>query len=170
MVAAIPDKTAESARDAFAKYRVRYFGLPELLVSDQGTEFTEAVFGNYVGEGGTLLHFIDSQSPWQNGRTERAGGSFKEDLRDVITGCAITTTEEFELAVTHALDARNRYVNRSGFSAHQRVCGSSLRLPGSVLSDDPIDSSLVSEDPSTEFRRSEEIRRAANRALFKRRQ
>ena len=77
MVATVPDKTAKSARDAFAKYWVRYFGFPELLVSDQGTEFTGAVFGNYVGEGGTLLHFIDSQSPWQNGRAERAGGSFK---------------------------------------------------------------------------------------------
>ena len=63
MVATIPDKTAKAARDAFAKYWVRYFGFPELLIADQGTEFIGSAFGNYVGEGGTLLHFIDSQSP-----------------------------------------------------------------------------------------------------------
>ena len=38
-----------------------------------------------------------------------------------------------DLALTEAVKARNRYINRSGYSAHQRVFGSSLRLPGSLL-------------------------------------
>ena len=32
-------------------------------------------------------------------------------------------------------------------SAHQRVFGSNLRLPGSLLSDDPIDRQLLTADP-----------------------
>ena len=64
-------------------------------------------------------------------------------------------------------DARNRYCNRSGFSAHQRVFGSSLRLPGSLLSDDPIDRQLLTAVPYTNFHRANEIRTAAQRALFK---
>ena len=64
-------------------------------------------------------------------------------------------------------DARNRYCNRSGFSAHQRVIGSSLRLPGSLLSDDPIDRQLLTADPYTNFHRANEIRTAAQRGLFK---
>ena len=64
-------------------------------------------------------------------------------------------------------DARNRYCNRSGFSAHQRVFGSSLRLPGSLLSDDPIDRQLLTADPYTNFHRAIEMRTAAQRALFK---
>ena len=87
------------------------------------------MFSTYLGEQGCLHHFIDSQSPWQQGRTERAGGSLKEDLRDVIEECAIVTEEDFDIALTQCLDARNRFVNRSGFSAHQRVFGSILRLP-----------------------------------------
>ena len=64
-------------------------------------------------------------------------------------------------------DARNRCCNRSGFSAHQRVFGSSLRLFGSLLSDDPIDRQLLTADPYTNFHRANEMRTAAQRALFK---
>ena len=53
------------------------------------------------------------------------------------------------------------------FSAHQRVFGSSLRLPGSLLSDDPIDRQLLTADPYTNFHRANEMRTAAQRALFK---
>ena len=63
--------------------------------------------------------------------------------------------------------ARNRYCNRSGFSAHQRVFGSCLRLPGSLLSDDPIGRQLLTADPYTNFHRANEMRTAAQRALFK---
>ena len=120
-----------------------------------------------MGENGRLQHYIDSQSRWQQGRTERAGDSLKEDLRDVMEACAIVTEEEFDLALTTAIDARNRYVNRSGFSAHQRVFGSSIRLPGSLMSDDPIDRLALHTDPSTEFARAAEIRDSAQKALFK---
>ena len=74
---------------------------------------------------------------------------------------------EFEAAVAECCDARNRYCNRSGFSAHQRVFGSSLRLPGSLLSDDPIDRQLLTADPYTNFHRANEMRTATQRALFK---
>ena len=45
--------------------------------------------------------------------------------------------------------------------------GSSLRLPGSLLSDDPIDNQLLTADPYTNFHRASEMRTAAQRALFK---
>ena len=44
---------------------------------------------------------------------------------------------------------------------------SSLRLPGSLLSDDPIDRQLLTADPYTNFHRANEMRTAAQRALFK---
>ena len=46
----------------------------------------------------------------------------------------------------------------------QRVFGMSLRLPGSLLSDDGIDPSYLSEDPLKDFERAEVLRRAATRA------
>jgi hypothetical protein len=137
------------------------------VVTDQGPEFYGHEFATYLGENGTLHHFMDSQSPWQQGRTERAGESLKEDMRDILEECAIVLEDEFELVLSQALDARNRYVNRSGFSAHQRVFGSNFRLPGCLMSDDPVDRLAVAADPTTEFYRTAEIREAARKALFK---
>ena len=53
------------------------------------------------------------------------------------------------------------------FSAHQRVFGSNLRLPGSLVSDDPIDRQLLTADPYTDFQRTNDMRSAAQRVLFK---
>ena len=79
----------------------------------------------------------------------------------------IVEFDELDFVISCACEARNRYVNRSGLSAHQRVFGSSLRLPGSLLSDDPVDRVLVATDPTTDFAHSNEIRAAAQQALFK---
>ena len=45
--------------------------------------------------------------------------------------------------------------------------GSSLRLPGRLFSDGPIDRQLLTADPYTNFHRADEMRTAAQRALFK---
>ena len=100
-------------------------------------------------------------------KTERAGQSFKHQLWDLDEECHIEGETEFEAAVAECCDARNRHCNRSCFSAHQRVFGSRLRLPGSLLSDDPIDRQLLTADPYTNFHRANEMRTAAQRALFK---
>ena len=46
----------------------------------------------------------------------------------------------------------------------QRVFGTNHRLPNSMLSDDAIDPALLSENPSADFQRAEEMRVAATRA------
>ena len=119
---------------------VKHFGWPEIIVHDQRPEFMGNEFQNPAGVGGVLTMPIDSQSPWQNGKIKRAGQSFKHQLWDLDEECHIEGETEFEAAMAECCEARNRYCNRSGFSAHQRVFGSSLRLPGSLLSNDPIDS------------------------------
>jgi transposase InsO family protein len=111
MACLMPNKTSVSARDAFANAWIKHYGWMELLVTDQGPEFVGREFSTYVAENGCLQHFIDSQSPWQQGRTERAGGSLKENLRDVFSECAIVTDKDFDLALTEAVNARNRYIN-----------------------------------------------------------
>ena len=94
----------------------------------------------------------------------------RDSNSNIICG---TWTKSVTLKVRRSLKPQwpsvvtNRYCNRSGFSAHQRVFGSSLRLPGSLLSDDPIDRQLLTADPYTNFHRANEMRTAAQRALFK---
>ena len=92
-------------------------------------------FRNPAGAAGVLTMPIDPQGPWQNGKTERAGQSFKHQLWDMDEECHIEGKMELKAAIARCCDARNSYCNREVFSAHQRVFGSSLHLP---LSDDPI--------------------------------
>ena len=143
--------TAKTVMKEFKIAWVKHYGWPEIIVHDQGPEFMGNEFQNLAGAAGVLTMPIDSQSPWQNGKTERAGQSFKHQLLDLDEECHIEGETEFEAAVAECCDPRNRYCNRSGFSAHQRVFGSSLRLPGSLLSDDPIDRQLLAADPYTNF-------------------
>ena len=56
-----------------------------------GTRVHRGEFTKYLAELGCVHHTIDSQSPWQQGRTGRAGGSLKENLRDVVRDCGIVS-------------------------------------------------------------------------------
>ena len=146
----------------FKNVWVKHYGWPEIIVHDQGPQLMGNEFQNLAGAAGVLTMRIDPQSPWQNGKTERAGQSFKHQLWYLDEECHIEGETEFEAAVAECCDARNRYCNRSGFSAHRRVFGSSLRLRGSLLTDDPIDRQLLTADPYTNFHRANEMRAAAH--------
>ena len=50
------------------------FGPPAILICDQGREFFGEEFSQRVMEQGVMVHFTDTNSPWQNSRTEKAGG------------------------------------------------------------------------------------------------
>ena len=147
--------------------RVKHDGWPEILVHDQGPEFMGSAFQNPAGAAGVLTMPIDSQSPWQNGQTERACQFFKHQLWDMDEESHMEGRPEFEAAIVECCDTRNRYCNCSVFSAHQRDFGSSLRLPGSLLSDNPIDRQVLTAGPYSDFQRTNDMRSEAQRAMFK---
>lgn len=100
-------------------------------------------------------------------RTERAGGAFKSKLETVLHETSAESELEFALAVSETQIARNRYMNRAGFSPFQRVFGTTPRLPASMLSDDYLDRDLVLSSGGDEVRRAWEIRDAAASAWMK---
>ena len=71
--------TAEAALKQFMLQWVHHFGYPELCVVDQGSEF-KGMFAQSLEQAGVYVHVIDSRAPWQQGRTERAGGLLKQQL------------------------------------------------------------------------------------------
>ena len=155
--------TAHAVMSEFKSVWVKHYGWPEILVHGQGSEFMGSDFQLLAGTSGVLTMPIDSQGPW----TERAGQSFRRQLWDMDEECHIEGRPEFEAAIAECCDARNRYCNRSGFYARQRVFGSNLRPPGSLLSDDPIDRQLLTADPFSEFQRTNDMQSAAQRAPCK---
>ena len=126
-----------------------------------------AAFADYCGDAGILVHYTDSASPWQNGRTERAGGLLKDQMKTMFKEMPVESETDLELYLTSALDARNRFIQRSGFSAHQRVFGSAHRLPACLLADDPIDRFVLATNAGAEMQRANAVRAEAQRALFR---
>ena len=82
--------------------------------------------------------------------------------------CHIESKPEFDAVIAECCDARNRYCHRSGFFRSSTFVWVQLGcLPDSLLSDDPIDRQLLTADPYTDFQRTNDMRSAAQRALFK---
>ena len=130
------------------------FGMPQMLILDPGTEFQKH-FADQAGARGCIILPIDARSPWQNGRTERAGGEWKKQFKLARNREAPLTEREYEASGLECAAIRNRYQNGAGFTPMQRVFGTSLRLPGSLLSDDPIDPACLHENQVEDFHRAE---------------
>ena len=110
----IGEKTPDNVLVAFLEGWRKHFGLPEMIIVDQGEEFG-GVFTEYCHSHGCLVHPIDSKSPWQNGKTERHGGLWKvtyDKDKDMVQ-----PRNEFETRclVSETTENKNRYSNRSGF-------------------------------------------------------
>ena len=166
IVTEVTDKRASVVCTAFMTQWVAHYGPPQLVVADQGKEFISEEFGGRLGEHGIAVHYTDVRSPWQNARTERAGGSFKTRLETIIHETT-ASEEEFPLVVAETCAAHNRYYNRAGFSPYQRAFGVNPRLPASLLSDDALDRDLLRSSAGDEVRRAWEIRDAAAQAWLR---
>ena len=119
----------------FKVVRVKHYGWPEIIVHDQGPESMGNEFQNQVGAAGVLTMPIDSQSTWQNEKTERAGQSFKHQLWDLDEECHIEGETEFLKLQWPSVVTRGTDIAIGQVFRRINVC--LLRLPGSLLSDDP---------------------------------
>ena len=57
-------------------------GLPKVIVSDNGSEFTGKVLDAWSNRRGIKLHFIDPGRPMQNAFIESFNGKFRDELLD----------------------------------------------------------------------------------------
>ena len=109
------------------------------------------------------LDFItDAQSPWQNSRTEKAGGILTEKILATIHATS-ASMEELPIVISEVVAGRNGYMDRFGFSPMQRVFGKNLRLPASLLATDALNGELADVSATDPIHRSWEIRDAAAR-------
>ena len=167
IVEPIADKQADTVYRAFAKEWMAHYGPPALVVADQGREFVGNGFTDPLGHLGVPVHFINVRSPWENGRTERAGGILKSRLETTLHEIGATTDEEVKAAISEVTVAHNRYYNRSGFTPYQRAFGTLPRMPASLLSDDAIDKQLILDAAGDSMKRAWKIREEATKAWLR---
>ncbi|CAK9017487.1 Retrovirus-related Pol polyprotein from transposon RE1 (Retro element 1) (AtRE1) [Includes: Protease RE1 [Durusdinium trenchii] len=145
---------------------VRTFSVPEVVVTDQGREFSKEL-AEKVSEAGALHRIIGARAPWQQGRTERHGGLAKEVFMKLRESALPTCEGEWKMCIYAVEAAKNRLFNRSGFSPAQRQFGYNMRLPGSLGSDDVYSPELLVQSSSDDMKRTLEIRSMAMQEFIK---
>jgi hypothetical protein len=76
---------ADVAAELFFKYVVKYFGLPEDIVSDRDTRFTGRFWTTLFNMIGTELKFSTANHPQTDGQTERINALLEEYMRHYVT-------------------------------------------------------------------------------------
>ena len=118
---------------------LRYLFEPEIVISDDGPEFSDR-FARGLEQHGTFHHIVDRQSPWQNARAERHGGWIKEKLQAELSAgaCILQNEADLEEFVSGLTTCKNHWYNRGGFSPLELMFGENPRMPHELLSDDPM--------------------------------
>ena len=105
------------------------FGLPEILVTDNGTEFMNK-------EIITLCHLYNikhkprtSRAPWTNGLVEGMNRSLQENLRCIINGNDTQYTEWSTDVKLFPLSYNSQTTTKLGLSSYEMVFNQNQRTP-----------------------------------------
>ena len=79
-VEAVRKVTAQSAIKFF-KGLVCHFGVPNRIITDNGTQFTSHAFIEYIEDLGSKVYFASVAHPRSNGQAERANAEVLRGLR-----------------------------------------------------------------------------------------
>ena len=163
--------SSEATWKLFSRMWLAPYGIPEVVVSDGGSEF-KAFFERSMEQAGVLQITSDASSPWQNAKVERHGGWVKSRAEaEIDAGQSIlASVEDLDDLVLNIVIHKNRWFSRGGFSPAQLAFGANPRIPADLLSEDPLqgpgwdDIHLDPYDqdtPAAEFSRAHLIRRRA---------
>ncbi|CAK9025028.1 unnamed protein product [Durusdinium trenchii] len=157
-------KNPNEVWEAYMSTWARTFGHPEVITCDAGREFLGEFIQKAAAEG-IVIHQIASKAPWQQGKTERHGGLFKELLEKARSEVVIQSTKDLKQLMVEVEQAKNRYSNRSGFAPIQRQIGQWPRLPTSIMSDEAIDPTLLNGVITDDLEKLHHMRNIARKAF-----
>jgi RNase H-like domain found in reverse transcriptase/Reverse transcriptase (RNA-dependent DNA polymerase)/Integrase zinc binding domain/Integrase core domain len=139
-VAPLATITTTACASVFLHTWVARFGVPSLLTSDRGTQFTSGVWAQICQLLG-VQHILSSAfHPCSNGILERWHRTFKASLRAKL----VDSADWYHQLPVVMLGLRAMPREESGTSAAEAVFGSQLVLPGQLLDLPPADESLTS--------------------------
>jgi hypothetical protein len=95
----VSGRDPDTIRDTYRQYWKRVFGVPRVVVVDQERSFAQGLFPRLLAIEGTEVRVTSARSPWQNGRTERAGGLWETVCGKVCKEVLLTDQNDFEEAV-----------------------------------------------------------------------
>lgn len=121
--------TAQSAIK-FLRSLVCRFGVPNRIITDNGTQFTSQAFLGYCEQMGTTVCFASVAHPRSNGQAERANAEVLRGLRtrtfDKLAKCGKRWVEELPAVLWSIRTTPNRATNETPFAL---VYGAEAVLP-----------------------------------------
>jgi transposase InsO family protein len=120
--------TADDCAAALISGWVARFGVPAVLTSDRGVQFSSAVWGSFTAKLGVQHAMTTAYHPQSNGMVERLHRRLKDALRARLATAAWPQHLPWVL-----LGLRSCPREDSGLSSAELVYGSPLTLPGVVV-------------------------------------
>ncbi|CAE8616635.1 unnamed protein product [Polarella glacialis] len=96
IVVSMNDREGESIRDAYRRNWRSFLGVPRVVVIDQEAGFLKGVFPASLSADGAEVVVTSARSPWQAGKTERAGGTWKDVFNKVCQSHPLYSQRNFE--------------------------------------------------------------------------
>ncbi len=139
VASALRNKSSEGIIRAFEQKFISVFGLPETVISDQGSEFTSNLFYQFCTNLGIKHCTTNAGHPQANGLVERAHRILKAGIRSLDNPA---NWDKHLPYLTMAIN--NRAVDQNSFTPYQFVFGKPGRCPGVLIPSSNM------EDPSNE--------------------
>ena len=137
----LPDMTAATCAKALIRNWISRFGVPESIVTDCGRQFTSGIWAQLSNSLGFIQKKTTSYHPQANGMIERQHRTLKDRLISRV--CAAGTGTWMEHLPFVLLGLRLSIREDSTCSPSDLLYGTSLRLPGAMLSPPSRDASDV---------------------------
>lgn len=126
----IPDKSNEIVWKTFNKEIVGRYGLPAVVVTDNGGEFTASSWEKWLAECGIEHHHTTPYHPQSNGKVER----FNQTLQKLLAKSCNNELQKWEDVLPDALLAYRCSVSESTRSTpYQHLFGQRPRIPHSPV-------------------------------------
>ena len=124
----VKSKQPEVIIQNFIQNWISIFGSPIKIFSDNGGEFVSEELTDFCENFNIKVSTSAAESPWSNGICERHNAILTEILLKVREDIHCS----WEVALAWAVNAKNSFINVSGFSPHQLVFGRNVNLPNAI--------------------------------------
>ena len=126
--AAIPDKTSKSVIEALTEHYISHYGVPAVVISDNGREFTSNEFGDFCKTVGIHHKRTTAYHPQSNGHIERIHRTMKVAFR------ALEDSSTWKCHLPWIkLMMNNLICDINSYSSFQQTFGQSAKLPGTIM-------------------------------------
>ncbi|CAJ1410941.1 unnamed protein product [Effrenium voratum] len=160
--------------DVFHAYDIMNNQYGFLNMIDDGTRLSPVLvnrkefladFSDYLKQYGVEVEAMPLESPWKNGKVEKAGGLWKNIFAKTVSEMQITGLQGIQTATSIVTQVRNDFPRENGYSPNQWVLGGhEIRVPGSLLSDyesQRLEVLKAADNPQSAMAKNPNIREAA---------